>query len=149
MKDTPALEHHKGRRISIRSMKKEAERVRASSYWRCGMSKGTFSGVKVTVLWVTYVLLGSLAFQYIEETTHITETTREHHHWARFKGKCGVCFPMQELRCCVRLSSFAVSEHSFNSFLCVLLSFFPPSSVFGKDSNARVEVWCKSFIFCC
>lgn len=79
------MEHHKGRRISIRSMKKEAERVRASSYWRCGMSKGTFSGVKVTVLWVTYVLLGSLAFQYIEETTYTTESMREHHHWARFK----------------------------------------------------------------
>ncbi|XP_050698106.1 potassium channel subfamily K member 10-like isoform X2 [Eriocheir sinensis] len=85
MKDSPAMEHHKGRRISIRSMKKEAERVRASSYWRCGMSKGTFSGVKVTVLWVTYVLLGSLAFQYIEETTYTTESMREHHHWARFK----------------------------------------------------------------
>lgn len=81
------MEKERIRRISIRSMKKEAERVRASSYWRCGMSKGTFSGVKVTVLWVAYVLLGSLAFQYIEETTSTTERVTEHHHWAKFKGR--------------------------------------------------------------
>ncbi|MPC79207.1 hypothetical protein E2C01_073722 [Portunus trituberculatus] len=84
------MEKEKGRRISVRSIKKEAAKMTQSSWWRCGMSKGTFSGVKVTVFWVTYVLLGSLAFQYIEETTTMTtvSTTKDHHHWARFKGKC-------------------------------------------------------------
>ncbi|KAK8390146.1 hypothetical protein O3P69_013007 [Scylla paramamosain] len=79
------MEKDKGRRISVRSIKKEAAKVRKSSWWRCGMSKGTFSGVKVTVFWVTYVLLGSLAFQYLEETTTVISSTKDHHNWARFK----------------------------------------------------------------
>ena len=80
------MDKDRGRRISVRSIKKEAAKVTQSSWWRCGMSKSTFSGVKVTVLWVTYVLLGSLAFQYIEETTTVVSASKEHHHWTRFKG---------------------------------------------------------------
>ncbi|XP_071523653.1 uncharacterized protein [Panulirus ornatus] len=51
----------------------------------CGMSKAAFSGLKVTLLWVAYVLLGSVAFMYIEANRYTYEDFKDHHHWARFK----------------------------------------------------------------
>lgn len=54
---------------------------------RWGMSKETRSGLKVTALWITYLLLGSVAFIYLEQTSTTTATPKDHHHWARFKGK--------------------------------------------------------------
>lgn len=66
------------RRMSISVPKQET---------RWGMSKETRSGLKVTALWITYLLLGSVAFIYLEQTTTTTVTLKDHHHWARFKGK--------------------------------------------------------------
>nr|XP_027236423.1 uncharacterized protein LOC113827730 [Penaeus vannamei]XP_027236424.1 uncharacterized protein LOC113827730 [Penaeus vannamei]XP_027236425.1 uncharacterized protein LOC113827730 [Penaeus vannamei] len=54
---------------------------------RWGMSKETRSGLKVTALWITYLLLGSVAFIYLEQTTTTAAAPKDHHHWARFKGK--------------------------------------------------------------
>ncbi|XP_064101995.1 LOW QUALITY PROTEIN: uncharacterized protein LOC135212471 [Macrobrachium nipponense] len=51
----------------------------------CGLDKSTRSGLKVTVLWVTYVLMGSFAFIYLEQSTSVTSSEKDHHHWARFK----------------------------------------------------------------
>ncbi|XP_037804090.1 uncharacterized protein LOC119598536 [Penaeus monodon] len=64
---------------------------------RWGMSKETRSGLKVTALWITYLLLGSVAFIYLEQTSTTTATPKDHHHWARFKELASAGDALEEL----------------------------------------------------
>ncbi|XP_069175497.1 uncharacterized protein [Procambarus clarkii] len=63
----------------------------------CGMSKAAFSGLKVTVLWVSYLLLGSAVFIYLEETEETISAIADHQHWARFKELVSAGDVVQEL----------------------------------------------------
>ncbi|XP_068213144.1 uncharacterized protein [Palaemon carinicauda] len=63
----------------------------------CGMDKSTRSGLKVTVLWVTYVLMGSFAFIYLEQSTSVMSTEKDHHHWARFKELASTGDALEEM----------------------------------------------------
>ncbi|XP_069971665.1 uncharacterized protein [Penaeus vannamei] len=64
---------------------------------RWGMSKETRSGLKVTALWITYLLLGSVAFIYLEQTTTTAAAPKDHHHWARFKELASAGDALEEL----------------------------------------------------
>ncbi|XP_042239232.1 uncharacterized protein LOC121877530 isoform X2 [Homarus americanus] len=126
----------------------------------CGISKATVSGLQVTFLWVTYLLLGSLAIMYMEQEENIVSTTIDHHHWARFKELVAAGEVVEELQVLkshlldlcphpILNHTFGLlangtepEEHDTTSTLSPLSTAFQRAGM-GDDWQARVEEECQ------